>query len=296
MKRHASTLALLALFVAPFAVWASGTANNPQSQISALGQGPDPTGNNGYPMSVVNATGTSLDVNVASGIPSPLPVSQDAGSNPWTVNGTVTSNQGAPNAGSALSWPFNIQGQDSGGAWNSAGVSSNSRVDAAGQLGLQTISYLYSRSLSDGKRRPVDFLDPWPVTGTQFNPQGGNALFCGSQLLAETDESHSVPLRTPAVFKPQNAVAIAAEATIWTPAGGKKFRLMGYHLTSSVTGNILLRDNTAGTIIDVIPATAGQCVVVDLHNGILSAAANNVLTATGPALSTLSGEVDGTEE
>ena len=103
--------------------------------------------------------------------------------------------------------------------------------------------------------------------------------------------------RTPCVFKSFDAVAIAAETTIWTPAAGKKFRVMGYNLVSSVAGNILLRDNTAGTIIAVIPSAAGgSAPQANLGNGILSAAANNVLTAIGPASSTLSGMVWGTEE
>lgn len=104
-------------------------------------------------------------------------------------------------------------------------------------------------------------------------------------------------LRTPNVFKPQSAVSIAAEATIWTPASGKKFRLMGVYLQQSVAGNITLRDNTAGTIICVVPSgAAGDAALILLGNGIMSAAANNVLTATGAAASTLSGIVFGTEE
>lgn len=114
---------------------------------------------------------------------------------------------------------------------------------------------------------------------------------------ARTGTSTSDILRTPNVFKPLDAVSIAAEATIWDPAAGKKFRLMGYHLSSSVAGNVLLKDNTAGTTIAVIPAGAGGGgSVVDLGNGILSGTADNLLTATGPALSTLSGVVWGIEE
>ncbi|MGI8551308.1 MAG: hypothetical protein ACR2PL_11070 [Dehalococcoidia bacterium] len=104
--------------------------------------------------------------------------------------------------------------------------------------------------------------------------------------------------RTPAVFKALSAVSVASEATIWTPASGKKVRVMGFLLSSSVAGSVTLRDNTAGTIIAVVPCgTAGVGVPSPaLGNGILSAAANNVLTATGPAASALSGMVYGTEE
>lgn len=111
-----------------------------------------------------------------------------------------------------------------------------------------------------------------------------------------TGTSSADRLRTPSKFVPLNAVNTNAEATIWTPAAGKKFRLMRLVLASSVAGNVALKDNTAGTTIAVIPTLAGAPVVVDLGNGILSAAANNVLTATGPASSTLSGMVMGTEE
>ncbi|MHB8677980.1 MAG: hypothetical protein ACYDCE_16175 [Candidatus Acidiferrales bacterium] len=107
-------------------------------------------------------------------------------------------------------------------------------------------------------------------------------------------------VRTPTTYKPQSAVAIAAEATIWTPAAGKSFRLMGGMLASSVVGNVTLRDNTAGTIIAVVPCgVAGVGYPIfgpNASNGKLSAAPNNVLTATGPAGSTLSGTVFGMEE
>jgi hypothetical protein len=105
--------------------------------------------------------------------------------------------------------------------------------------------------------------------------------------------------RSPSVFKSLNAVSIATETTIWTPTTGRKFRLMGYVLESgTVGGNVLLKDNTAGTTILVIPFGAANGVIVSppMGNGILSAAVNNVLTATGTATQTLSGYVFGTEE
>lgn len=102
--------------------------------------------------------------------------------------------------------------------------------------------------------------------------------------------------RTPAIFKSQNAVAVATETTVWTPAAGKKFRLMRLVVASSVAGNLVFRDGTAGTIIAVVPTLAGAPIYLDFGNGILSAAANNLLTCTGPAASTLSGMIYGTEE
>lgn len=105
--------------------------------------------------------------------------------------------------------------------------------------------------------------------------------------------------RSPSVFKSLNAVSIAAETTIWTPATGKKFRIMGWNLTSgTVGGNVLLKDNTAGSTIGIVPfgAAAANNITPPMGNGTPSAAANNVLTATGTATQTLSGMIWGCEE
>lgn len=103
---------------------------------------------------------------------------------------------------------------------------------------------------------------------------------------------------TPDTFKNVSAVVITTEQTVWTPASGKKFRLQGYCLAQGVvTGAITLKDNTAGTTILVIPPnTAGVAVHVPLGNGILSAAANNVLTAIGASTETITGFFYGSEE
>lgn len=103
----------------------------------------------------------------------------------------------------------------------------------------------------------------------------------------------------PAVFKTVAAVVITSETTVWTPAAGKKFRLLGYVITQGVaTGDITLKDNTAGAIILVIPRNTVGLVSLSppMGNGILSAAANNVLTATGASTETISGFFYGTEE
>ncbi|MDE2472408.1 MAG: hypothetical protein KGL35_27680 [Bradyrhizobium sp.] len=104
--------------------------------------------------------------------------------------------------------------------------------------------------------------------------------------------------RTPFVFKTLSAVVITSETTVWTPATGKKFRLMGFMLAQGVaTGAVTFKDNTAGATIFIMPAhTVGVGMVVHLGNGILSAAANNVLTATGVSTETLTGTIFGTEE
>lgn len=105
--------------------------------------------------------------------------------------------------------------------------------------------------------------------------------------------------RAPVIFKPLSAVVITSETTIWTPASGKKFRLMGGCLTQGVaTGAVTLKDNTAGSTILVLPphtiAVAKDFNLGEL--GILSGAADRVLTATGASTETLTGFIFGTEE
>src|SRR5260221_7766081 len=100
-------------------------------------------------------------------------------------------------------------------------------------------------------------------------------------------------LRTPNKFVPIAAVAVNPEAAIWTPAAGKKFRFMGIYFAEGViTGAILLKDGLAGPTIFRLPAitiNVGTLFIPATWNGILSAAANNALTATGMATETLDG-------
>jgi len=66
----------------------------------------------------------------------------------------------------------------------------------------------------------------------------------------------------------------ATSTTIWTPAAGRKFRLMGVIVTTSASVHLHLRDST--TVFHTVRCLAtGQSF--DFGNGYLSAAANNVL-------------------
>lgn len=110
------------------------------------------------------------------------------------------------------------------------------------------------------------------------------------------DGAAAVLQRTPSTFKPLAAINTNAEITAWTPTSGKKFRLMGGTIAVSVTGNVTIKDNTGGTTIAIFPGIANTPFTFSMGNGILSAAANNVLTMTGPGGSTVSGTIFGTEE
>lgn len=103
----------------------------------------------------------------------------------------------------------------------------------------------------------------------------------------------------PDVFKTISAVAIATEATLWTPQSGKKFRLMGGLLTATgAAGNIIVKDGSGGSTIFLIPNTlVGTPFLFNLPgNGILSSTINNLLRAIGVTSQVLNGTLWGREE
>jgi len=120
----------------------------------------------------------------------------------------------------------------------------------------------------------------------------------GADLLA-WDGSQWVRVRTASTFKDQSTVAIGTIATVWTPASGKKFRLMGGSISVSATGSVLFEDNSAGAgnfIYRTPTLVAGSPFNFDLPGGRLSATINNVLKATLSTTGNLVGTLWGTEE
>ena len=107
-----------------------------------------------------------------------------------------------------------------------------------------------------------------------------------------------VPALPPILTKFVNvsAVAVDVEATVWDPAAAKKFRLQKLHLVGSVDGDYVFKDGTGLATILTVPMKAAVPVTLDLGHGILSGAADRLLTCTGPALSVLSGTLMGREE
>jgi hypothetical protein len=104
-------------------------------------------------------------------------------------------------------------------------------------------------------------------------------------------------LRTPTKFVALAAVAIGSIATVWTPAGGKKFRLMGGSISVSAAVSILFEDNAAGTTIIQLPKLLADTPYnFDLGNGVLSGAADRVLKATSSAAASATGYLYGCEE
>jgi hypothetical protein len=104
--------------------------------------------------------------------------------------------------------------------------------------------------------------------------------------------------RVPAKFTTVALGAATAETTIWTPGASKKFRLMGGVLTASAQTVLTFKDNIGGTTILIVELAANTPFNLGsvLGNGILSVAANNVLTVTRGTSAALNGTLCGTEE
>ncbi len=108
---------------------------------------------------------------------------------------------------------------------------------------------------------------------------------------------------TPYVFKPIKAVAITAgtPVAVWTPASGKRFRLLGFCLNVTAVASILFEDATGGTNeflrFPLTAAVSTAQVPVNLGQfGYLSTTINNALFLDVTATATVSGYVYGTEE
>lgn len=173
-----------------------------------------------------------------------------------------------------------------GATWDRA----RSPADAIGATGLHAVSLMVTDGATYRPARHAQALD-----GTS------PAYAVGAGLMALSAQGILALLRTSSVFKSLASTAITAGtgATIWTPAASRKFRVLGICISSSVAGQLLLGDNVVGTVIARSPTLAAGGVWVlgqgDLGNGILSAAANNVLKIDGPT-GNVAGMVWGVDE
>lgn len=145
-------------------------------------------------------------------------------------------------------------------------------------------------------------------TGNYANltPTANDNLLAGAMLsVAALFDGSTLDLqRTPIVFKNISAVTITAAtgATIWDPASGKKFRMMGYAFSVSAASSLKFYEGltTALTTLLIqspLIAAAGVHTFIFPGNGIPSSTAdmnlNLDVSGTTPAVS---GFVFGYEE
>jgi len=164
----------------------------------------------------------------------------------------------------------------------------------------------------DGNYKPINNLAVTPGTGyvspqadlaTQSDSVTGNTVAPYDIVIyGQTGATGGVPSvaaeRVPVVLKNIAAQAVTAgtPVSIWTPATGKKFRLLSYAISLSVAGSVIFKDNTTEFMrTPLMPAGQGQPAPW-LGNGYLSSAANNALQIDVSASGNVSGYVMGCEE
>lgn len=298
------------------------------------------------------------------------------------VSGTVTANQGTPNAGGANAWPITTSDVTITGTLVNDGdtvtIALGGQSCVVWELNFGTAQYR-SEGFDGAAWGPLSSTQvvsnggqtqPYNI-GYQFFPSGGNITaicvvggyqqFRIHQVGASTQTSTVTITKTaasgevrivdvlpsgqsligftpPTLYSPahigdlpntfylrernvevfRTATATASGNTpVWTPAAGKKFRLMRFYLelTENViraaAGVVTIKFQDATTDLNIafdvwVPAAAlattgneWQSGWIDIGNGILSAAANNVLNVNLSAALTggnLRAFVCGTEE
>lgn len=137
----------------------------------------------------------------------------------------------------------------------------------------------------------------------QINPN----RYLAAQGVVYAGTSVSDRVRGITTFKSFNAQALTATSgntpvSIWTPAAGKKFRLMGYWFSVTTAAGLVFHDLASvggGGVIPLpspLPAAAGIVQTSPIGNGFISAAANNQLWIDLTIASNVTGFVFGMEE
>ncbi len=92
-------------------------------------------------------------------------------------------------------------------------------------------------------------------------------------------------------------MTIGSIATVWTPANGKKVRLMGGCVSVSAAGSVLFEDNSGGNFVFRTPKLGTDSPYnFDIPGGRLLSSADNVLKATLSTAGTVTGSIWGCEE
>ena len=259
-------------------------ANNPYQTNAATIQGPGPTGNEGFPVPVVGAPGgAAVNVSVVSGGGGAVTIADGADvCEGAKADAGVTGDTAGTVSAKLRGLNIALTPQALNGPTNPAGLS---------QAGV--VAFLKARDATDGNFYPLNIPDAPAADGVAVTAIG-NLLAVWSSLRVATAPDSWDGLRTPNKFFTV-ATAANGNTALWTPAAGKKFRLMRYRI--DVTGNaaaaaaavktISLFDGAAGATGQAVSvfvpgaALAGAALYtsgwIDLGNGYLSAAANNVL-------------------
>lgn len=179
------------------------------------------------------------------------------------------------------------------GVWNILANRLPAALGAGGGLRVEGVAGGVAQPVSGTVTADTELPAAAALADAAANP---TTVIVGSSLLGYNGASWD-RLRTPAVYKALAGVAIGSIATVWTPAGGKKFRLMGGSISVSAAVSILFEDNAGGTTILQLPKLPADTPYnFDIGNGLLSGAEDRVLKATSSAAANCTGYLYGVEE
>ena len=178
-------------------------------------------------------------------------------------------------------WVYN------GTTWDQVLTEDDALVISAGKTGLVgTTSRLYGRFAGGSTWQPLNLMNAADAVPL------GHGLSTLSGAMGYIGAGYWDRIRTPTNFNSGKFTA-AGSSVLWTPAAGKKFRLMRFQVdvTGGVTAaaagdlDIVCYDGATATPIALsayIPATvtgnSWSSGWIDLANGVLSVAADNVLS------------------
>jgi len=176
----------------------------------------------------------------------------------------------------------------------------------AGLMGYDANSATWNRVRTDSNFSLRASMYDKNANGLDF-PNASDALSISNRYVPTTAFNYVYNgasmdrLRTATTFKPVSvSITAGTPQTVWTPASGKKFRLLGWALSGSAGGTVIFYDNTgSATMIARAPKAATNGLnnsPPNMGNGYISLAANNVLQIDSDATSTFTGFVFGMEE
>lgn len=169
----------------------------------------------------------------------------------------------------------------------------------------QPILGAFQAAVTSGSASINGYADGGSILGNWYNGSGSTNVPVVAVGLATSVATSGGTLtqlsamRTPNVFKVLASVAVTAgtPVSVWTPAAGKKFRIMGWSLSLSVAGKILIQDATGTTVLQTPLQAAGVGLASpNIGNGYLSALANNHVFVDVSANGNVDGIIYGTEE
>lgn len=112
-----------------------------------------------------------------------------------------------------------------------------------------------------------------PYDINNYEPLYGGVINSAGNIVNTADLMDRFKVPLVAKYISIASLAATTAGTLWTPPSGKKLRVMGITVSSTIAGIYLFRDG--GVAFHVAHLIANESQTFTFHNGILFSAANN---------------------